>query len=94
MMAQAGLFLAQVSFFLQVLRRESASQSLQWRRSAARNRTCAIQKPTCAIREPTCAKGNAKAPEILVKSNNYPYICALFFRRAETHKGKGSRNNV
>ena len=87
MMAQAGLFLAQVSFFLQVLRRESASQSLQWRRSAARNRTCAIQKPTCA-------KGNAKAPEILVKSNNYPYICALFFRRAETHNGKSSRNNV
>ena len=55
-----GTSLAQVGFFLQVLRRESASQNVQWRRSAARNRTCARNSPICAIREQTCAAGLSK----------------------------------
>ena len=47
-LAQVSKVLAQVCFFLRVLRRESTSQSLQWRRSVARNRTCTIREPTCA----------------------------------------------
>lgn len=89
LLAQVGSVLAQVGFFLHDLRRESAFCDLQWRRSAARNRTCAICYQTCVTT--TFPPSSQRAPkavrcDLLIINQSNTSISWLALGRRPTHR--------